>query len=240
MGSFLACMGYRIPNKIKTTFPSSFCPNCKKTLKWYMNIPIISYILLHGKCYYCKKKIGVIYFICELLCPLLYIVSYLLFVFGFEFFISIILSSMFITIIVSDFLFYYISDRVLLISGILILICNLFFNSYSILLNYVISAIILFLFMIGIKILGNSMFHKESLGDGDIKLMAVIGLSIGLLGGFVSLFFASLTALIYGIIILNKSKNGIIPFGPFLVLGALILLFLSNYIIPYLENLLSI
>ena len=50
MGSFLGCMGYRIPNKIKTTYPSSFCSSCKKPLKWYMNIPLLSFILLKGKC----------------------------------------------------------------------------------------------------------------------------------------------------------------------------------------------
>ena len=61
-GSFLSCMGYRIPNKIKTTYPSSFCPMCKKSLKWYMNIPIFSYIFQKGRCVYCHKKIGFIYF----------------------------------------------------------------------------------------------------------------------------------------------------------------------------------
>ena len=63
LGSFLGCMGYRIPNKIKTTYPSSFCANCKKSLKWYMNIPIFSYIFLNGKCAYCKEKIGAIYYL---------------------------------------------------------------------------------------------------------------------------------------------------------------------------------
>ena len=53
MGSFLGCMGYRIPNKIKTTYPSSFCSSCKKPLKWFMNIPIFSYLVQKGKCAYC-------------------------------------------------------------------------------------------------------------------------------------------------------------------------------------------
>ena len=50
MGSFLGCMGYRIPNKIKTTYPSSFCSSCKKPLKWFMNVPILSYIIQRGRC----------------------------------------------------------------------------------------------------------------------------------------------------------------------------------------------
>ena len=59
IGSFSACMGYRIPNKISTYKKRSFCPKCKKPLKWYMNIPLVSYIMLGGKCAYCKKPISI-------------------------------------------------------------------------------------------------------------------------------------------------------------------------------------
>ena len=52
LGSFYACIGYRIPNKISTIKPSSYCPKCNKTLKWYMNIPLVSYIMLKGRCAY--------------------------------------------------------------------------------------------------------------------------------------------------------------------------------------------
>lgn len=240
MGSFLACMGYRIPNKIKTTYPSSFCPCCKKKLKWYMNIPIFSYILLGGKCLYCKKKIGFIYFLCEILCPILYVVGYLKYGFTYDFFIFIILSSILITVIVSDFLYFYISDRVLIIGGILTLICALVFKTQTELLSLVVSAVILFLVMIGLKILGNSMFGSESLGDGDIKLMAVIGLSLGLINSFIGLFFASLIALIYGIIVIKFKKSNIIPFGPFILIGSLLVLYFSNYITLFIDTFFSI
>ena len=78
MGSFLGCMGYRIPNKIKTTYPSSFCADCGKPLKWYMNIPIISYIFLKGKCAYCGKPINFIYPFVEIAGALLFLCNYLL------------------------------------------------------------------------------------------------------------------------------------------------------------------
>lgn len=240
MGSFLGCMGYRIPNKIKTTYPSSFCSNCKKPLKWYMNIPIISYILLNGKCYYCKKKIGVIYFLCELFGGILFLTSYLLFGFTMEFFISIVLVSIFITTLVSDFLYYYISDRVLIIGSIFIIGILFIFMTPSDVLIRIASAVILFLVMIGIKILGNSMFKRESLGDGDIKLMAVIGASVGLFNSFISLFLASFAALIFSIITMKKNKSGIVPFGPFLLIGALIMIYLSNIITPFIYDLFSI
>ena len=99
------------------------------------------------------------------------------------------------------------------------------------------SAGILFLVMIGIKILGNSMFGRESLGDGDIKLMAVIGLALGLINSFAALFFASVIALIFSLITLSKHKDGVIPFGPFLLIGALIMMYFGSIIGPFLDKL---
>ena len=240
LGSFLACMGYRIPNKIKTTHPASFCENCKGKLKWYMNIPIISYIFLKGKCYYCHKPIGFIYFLSELICGILFVTNYLIYGFSMNFFVGIILTCILIVTIVSDFKYYYISDRVLLISTALLLITFLVFMDYSDLIMRVVSALILFLVMIGLKIMGNAMFNTESLGDGDIKLMAVIGLAMGMLNSFISLFFAAVIGLIFSLFTLKKNKEGIIPFGPFIIMGALLVIYLSNYIVPYMEELLSI
>ena len=239
-GSFLACMGYRIPNKIKTTFPSSFCADCKKPLKWYMNIPIISYIIQGGKCAYCHKKIGFIYFFCELLCAILFGLNYYLFKFDLNFFVSTILTCMLIVTIVSDFKFYYISDRILIIGGMLLILVSFVFMDTNDAIMRVVSGIIMFVVMFGIKIMGNRMFNKESLGDGDIKLMGIIGLSVGLLNSFVSLFFGSLTGLIFALCTIKKNKEGLIPFGPFLIIGALIVVYFSGYITPYLEELFAI
>ncbi len=238
MGSFLGCMGYRIPNKIKTTYPSSFCSYCKKPLKWYMNIPILSYIFLHGKCKYCHKKIGIIYFIVEVLGFILFGLNYYLYKFNINFFISTILTCVLIVTIVSDFEYYYISDRVLIISAFCLIITYIVFLPKTDIYMRLISAVVLFLFMMGIKILGNNMFETESLGDGDIKLMAVLGLSLGLINSFISLFFAALIALIFSLITLKKNKEHIIPFGPFLIIGALIVIYFSPIINPVVEKLL--
>ena len=203
MGSFLGCMGYRIPNKIKATSPRSFCNECGKTLKWYMNIPILSYIFLKGRCAYCKKPINFIYPFVEIVCALLFLCNYLMYDFTFEFWITTILTCALMVTIISDFLYYYISDRVLVISGIAT-----------------------------IKLLGNYMFKKESLGDGDIKLMAIIALALGAINSFVALFIGSVVGLIFSLIISKKNKEGIIPFGPFLLIGALMTLYFSNIITP--------
>ena len=240
MGSFLGCMGYRIPNKIKTTYPSSFCSSCKKPLKWYMNIPIISYIILGGKCAYCKKKIGFIYFLCEILGFLLFGLNYYLYGFTFNFFISTIITCILIVTIVSDFEYYYISDRVLVISFILLLGIKFIFMPYKQVLFDFCSAVIIFLVMYGIKILGNAMFKKESLGDGDIKLMGVLALALGLINSFVALFFGSVLGLIFSLIFIKKNKEGIIPFGPFLIIGSLLVVYFSSYIEFIIHNYLYI
>ena len=236
MGSFLGCMGYRIPNKIKTTYPSSFCSSCKKPLKWYMNIPIISYIFLRGKCAYCKKKIGFIYFLCEILGLLLFGLNYYLFGFTLNFFLSTILTCVLIVTIVSDFKFFYISDRVLIISYILILVVKFIFLPYKTVLYDIGTSILLFLIMYGIKILGNNMFNRESLGDGDIKLMGVLALSLGLINSFIALFFAAVLGLVFSLIMMKRIKDGLIPFGPFLIMGSLLVIYFSSYINPLVQE----
>ena len=238
MGSFLGCMGYRIPNKIKTTYPSSFCSNCKSELRWYMNIPIFSYIFLGGKCAYCKKKIGFIYFLVEILGAILFTLNYLLYGFTINFFISTILTCVLIVTIVSDFKYYYISDRVLIISSILLIIVLFIFLERMDFYYRLLAALVLFLFMFGVKILGNSMFETESMGDGDIKLMAVIGLALGIINSFIGLFFAAVLGLIFSLIVMSKNKEHIIPFGPFIVMGALLVIYFSPYINPLVEKLL--
>lgn len=238
IGSFLGCMGYRIPNKIKTTHPSSFCENCKEKLKWYMNIPIISYIFLKGKCYYCHKPIGFIYFLSELICGILFVANYIIYGFSMNFFIGIILTCILIVTIVSDFKYYYISDRVIILGIISLLITMIIFESNEYVFKNIIYSIIMFGIMYLIKLIGNLIFKKESLGDGDIKLMGVIGLALGLVNGFVTLFLGSVIGLIYSFITIKNNKDGIIPFGPFLLIGSIITLYLSNYIVYFIDNLL--
>ncbi len=238
LGSFLGCMGYRITNKIKTTYPPSFCENCKHELKWYMNIPIISYIFLKGKCNYCGKPIGFIYFLCEILCGCLFSINYIVFGFTSNFFISCILTCILTATIVSDFKYYYISDRIIFTGLIGIIITLLIFEDKLLVFRYIIYGCIIFGVMYLIKIIGNYLFKKESLGDGDIKLMGIIGVSVGLINGFLTLFLGSLLGLLYAPFAKKVNKEGLIPFGPFLLIGSLITLYFSNYFIYIIDNLL--
>lgn len=229
-GSFFCCMGYRIPNKISVVKPGSFCPRCKKTLKWYMNIPLISFIFLKGKCAYCKEKISFIYPLCELVTALLFLSAYIYFGLSIEFYIAIVISSTLIVTSVSDFIYFYVSDRVVLISIVALIIILYTFEGLNDTFYKLLSGIGMFLIMSAIKLIGDKVFKKESMGGGDLKLMGVIGLAVGFTHSFFVLFIASVLGLIFAIITTKKKNNGIIPFGPFLLFGALVVLYIKDTI----------
>ena len=236
-GSFYACMGYRIPNKISTIAFGSFCPLCKTPLKWYMNIPVLSFIFLKGKCAYCKKPINYIYPFVELSTSLLFLCNYIMFDFTLEFWIAMIVTGALMVTIVSDFMYYYISDRVLLISGLAFIIVRCIYMDLNDVYYYIISGVILFVMMLLVKWLGNKIFKRESLGDGDIKLMGIVGIGLGLINGLVSLAVGSLIGLVFSFAVIKKNKDGIIPFGPFILIGALMTLYFYNLVGPLLESL---
>lgn len=226
LGSFYACIGYRIPNKISLLYPKSHCEGCKKTLKWYMNIPLFSYIFLKGKCEYCNKKISKLNFIIELFTSISFTLSYLLLDFNIYFLIIITLISALSITLVTDIKYYYISDRVVIISIILVLLIKYLFKES--ITSSIVIGIVMFIFMYLIKLLGDKLFKKESLGGGDIKLMTLVGVTLGnLIYSFTSLFISCVIALIYSLF--NKNKDNIIPFGPFILIG-LIITYIVNII----------
>ena len=245
MGSFSACMGYRIPNKISTYKKRSFCPKCKKQLKWYMNIPIISYLFLKGKCAYCKEKISLVYPIVEITSAFLYLLAFEVYINSndpniYAFLVAITLSTAFLITTVSDFIYYYISDRVVLISLIIIIALKYFFIGFDATLSSIIYAAALFALMIFIKFCGDRIFKKESLGGGDIKLMGLIGATLGFVPSLICLFISSIMGLIFSLFAHSDDKSHIIPFGPFLLISAIVCFYFSNYIEYFIEAVLKL
>ncbi len=227
MGSFYNVVGYRLPNKMSLIKPNSHCTNCKKELKWYHLIPVFSYLFLGGKCAYCKSKIGIIHPLVELITGILFAISYYSFGFTWSFGIALIISSLFAIIIVSDLNYLVIPDEILAVAGSLIVVFNFFNLGFIGVLKSIGCGLIMFIVMFLIMKLGNKIFKKESLGGGDIKLMLVLGMTLSLAMNIFSIFIASCIALPISIIILLKNKDNIIPFGPFLVAGNLLVMFLK-------------
>lgn len=225
MGSFYNVVGYRLPNGMSLVTPASHCPNCNKMLKPLELIPIISYLLQGGKCKHCHKKIAIFYPIFEFITGSLFALSYLKFGLTSELIVAITFSSSLLVVAISDIKYMIIPDEVLLFSGVILIIERLFYGSDFLFL--LLDAVIPFVVLILLKLLGDTIFKKESLGGGDIKLMVIFGLVIGWQACIVAIVLASFIALPISLIILYIKKTNVIPFGPFLSLAALIIYYFS-------------
>ena len=239
-GSFYNVLGTRIPKGESIVKPGSHCEYCNHELSWYELIPILSYIFLKGECKNCHHKLSLLYPFTEIACGLLFLVSYHSFGFKLDLLISLILVSTFIIIIVSDLNYLIIPDRFIIIPSILIIIIDLFQIGVIDTLIQIGYGILGFILMYLIMLLGNRLFKKESLGGADIKLMFLIGLVLDPMLTIVVLFLASFIALIPSIYLLLKNKEHIVPYGPFLMIGLLIVYFTKLNIIEIFEKILKI
>jgi len=240
IGSFLNVCIYRIPRGISIVSPSSRCPNCGRKIRFYDNIPIISYLLLRGRCRYCNLNISVRYPIVEFINGVLYVL--ILQRFGFNDILSLMVYLSFISSIVVitfiDIEFQIIPDRITLAGIPLSLIFGTTvlhdpFLRYNPL-GFKASLIGMLsgggLFYL-IAIVGKAVFRQEAMGGGDIKMMAMIGGLLGWKGVVFTTFVGSLIGSICGIILLvyqGKMRGLKIPFGPFLGIGAILSLLVGE------------
>ena len=239
-GSFYNVVGMRLPNNESIVFPGSHCEKCNHKLKWYENIPLLSYILLGGKCSNCKSKISVWYPAIELFTGMLFLISYYTFGLSYEFAIAIIISSLVTIIFVSDINYYIILDSPIIIGSILIIIIKLLSTSLKDTLISFGSGILIFAIMYGIMLLGNLLFKKESLGGGDIKLSFIAGLVLGPKLGIFYIIFGAFLAFPYAMYITIRNKENMLPFGPFLISSLLIIYLDYNFFLNFINALFQI
>ena len=223
MGSFLNVLAVRLSNNESIIYPSSHCHNCQHKLKWYELIPILSYIIQKGKSNCCNTRIPISYLIVEIVTGALYCTVYHSFGFGYELVISLIFISSLITIIVSDIEYMIILDEVIAVACILIILLELVFFGLEFTVNKILSGILAFITMYGIKMIGDKMFKKESMGGGDIKLMFLFGIVIGFPLSICDIFLATFIAFPVAIYLLFSRKDSLIPFGPFLAMAAILI-----------------
>lgn len=223
-GSFYNVVGYRLPKGESIVSPPSHCPNCNHRLKWYELIPIFSFIIQLGKCKKCKQKISFFYPLFEAACGLLFALTFIVFEFDPKIIIALTFISMLIIIVVSDYHYMIIPDEVLVFFGVLLFGEMIFISGFESAIISLGHGLLAFLSMWGIKLLGDFMFKKESMGGGDIKLMFVFGMVLTYPMAMVSIFVASIVGLPISLILMKKCQNHEIPFGPFLAIGAVILL----------------
>ena len=245
MGSFFHVVATRLSNDESIITPGSHCPRCNHFLKWYENIPVISYILQMGKCKSCNSKIPISYLVVEVITGLMFAVCYRSFGFSLELLIALVFISSLIIVIVSDIEYMIILDEVLIVSSLVLVIIYAVGLSINLGIKegltetayHIYSGVGAFFAMYAIKILGDKVFKKESLGGGDIKLMFIFGLVLGFPMSICTIFLATFIAFPVAIIILLSSKENIIPFGPFLSMAAILILVSKLNLMDILEML---
>lgn len=228
LGSFYNVVGYRLPKGESLIRPSSHCTNCGHFLKPYELVPIFSWIFLGRKCLKCKQKISWFYPVFEFTTGALFALSYVLFGLSVKFILSLVLISVLLIIIISDYQTMIIPDEVLILGVILSMIIIFIMDGGKGLLFSILNGIISFALMYGLKLLGDFLFKKESMGGGDIKLMFLIGMILGFKESIMVIFLSAVIALPVSLIILVREKDHALPFGPFISVASMIM-FLSEF-----------
>lgn len=225
-GSFLNVCIHRWPREESVVAPGSHCPECDKAIAWYDNLPLISFLLLGAKCRSCGVKISWRYFFIELLTGLIWVACWLYWGLTWQTGVAILLFTVLLGITITDFETQLIPDKFTLPMIVIGLILSAVFPAlhnqeiwYRGLVVSFISLLVGGGSLLLTGLLGNFLFKKESMGGGDIKLLAMLGAFIGvkniilvfLLGPIIAVPFALYAKIVY--------KHEVIPFGPFLAIA---------------------
>lgn len=234
-GSFYNVVGYRLPKGESLISPSSHCTNCNHKLGPLELIPIFSFLFQGGKCKSCGQKISWFYTIFELATGILFALSYVVFGASIDFVIAITFVSTLLIIILSDYMYMIIPDEVVITSTVLLLIEIFIKSGFRGVGQSLFGGLIAFCVMLLLKLFGDFLFKRESMGGGDIKLLFLFGLVLDWPMAIISIFLGSFIGLPISLIQLYKNKTNIIPFGPFLSVAAMIILFTGLNIKTILE-----
>lgn len=235
IASFINLYVTRLIDNESIVTPRSHCNSCGKTLKWYELIPIFSYIFLGGRCSKCEEKIGIDCLLSEVCLGLLYIICFYVYGFTIDTLIGMTISTLLLSICLSDFKSLIILDSSLVVCIVLVVILTYLGGGLRGLYLSFLYGVFGFVLMFVIKILGDYLFQRESLGGGDIKLSFITGLILPYNLFLTSLVIACFLALPYAIVINKKTPDGEVPFGPFLTLGLLVTFLNKSVIINLLQ-----
>lgn len=241
IGSFLNVCIYRMPKGQSIVYPPSHCPNCSTPLKWYNLIPILSFIVQRGKCGYCGEKISPQYPIVEFFNGVFYLMLFYKFGLNLDFIFYSIIFSILIIIFFIDLYHQIIPNGLnilILVLGIIYKFLQfILYNKPLDLINSLLGLIIasgVFLLIIIIS--------KGGMGGGDMKLIGVLGFIIGLKRIVLTIFLSFIIGAIISIFLLLfkiKGRKDPIPFGPFICLAFMAVVFWGdNLFLWYMDTLL--
>lgn len=227
VGSFLNVLVLRTLKGESLITPASKCPQCGKSLMWWHNVPIVSYLILRGKCYFCNSKISIQYPLVELINTVLYVCLWLKYRTIESFILSSVICSLFLTLSVMDIKAKKISVKY---SVLLILVALIF--RYKILLSAICGGLVVVLALYIFKIFFDKIFETETIGFGDLYLVSTMGIIVGIKNLPIAFLLCCLTlAIIYFPQIIKKMINRkyyIYLLEMFIFIGLYILLFMNK------------
>jgi len=235
IGSFLNVCICRLPKEESIVTPGSHCPQCQKPIRWYDNIPLVSYLVLRGKCRHCHQPISVQYPLVEGIAALLSFFLFIRFGPSLSYLFYFAFAAALVVITVID-LYHQIIPDVISLPGI----------GVGLLASWILPQASVVNALVGVLLGGGSLFvvatvyewlfKREGMGGGDVKLLAMIGAFLGWKAVILTILLGSLIGSIVGITVMilkGRDFKLAIPFGPFLSLGALISLFWGEGLIHW-------
>ncbi len=239
-GRFTNVLIWRLPRRESIVFPGSHCPVCGKHIKFYDNIPIMSYIILGGKCRNCGAKISPRYIFVEAFIGLAFLVTYIFYdpLSYIEIIRMMLVLPIFVAITFIDWEHWVIPDELTIAVAAVGIATAPLLGGWGNILDSIIGCAVGLIIFYLVSILGKKAFRKEALGEGDIYLMAAVGLLVGWVGVLLTIFIAALLGTIGGIVVMlvRKSKKqsdniSTMPFGPFIVIATVIVMSAGDEII---------
>jgi len=223
IGSFLNVCIHRIPKGISLLHPSSQCPTCRTPIRFYDNLPILSFLFLKRRCRSCNAMISYRYPLVEFLTGLLAVSIGIRYGISLEGFIFFLFAAALLTVTFIDIDHQMIPDRITL-PGILGGLAAAAVLPEMRLIDSLLGILAGGGVLLAVALLYHAITRKEGMGGGDIKLLAMIGAMTGWTGVLFTVFIASVFGALVGAMIMLKTETGLktaVPFGPFLSLGAL-------------------
>ena len=217
-GSFLNVCLLRLPQDQSLLSPPSTCPQCGQRIAWYDNIPVVSWLVLLGRCRRCGKPISPQYPLIEALVGVLWLAAYITWGFTFHALAAALLGTILLGIGITDARHYLIPDEYTW-GGLGLGLALSLAGGWQGFLQAVIGAAVGFGLLYAVGVAGRWMFKEEAMGGGDIKMMAMVGSFVGWKGVLLTIFAGAL----FGSLIfvpLSWRKKRLVPFGVFLAVGA--------------------
>ena len=230
-GSFLNVCILRLPADQSLVRPPSSCPKCHTRIAWFDNIPVVSWLLLRGKCRHCGAPISVQYPLIEALVGVLWAAALLAYGASLHALAAAVFGTILLGIAITDVRHYLIPDE-FTVGGLVLGLALSLGGGGPGLVQALIGAAAGFVLLYVVARAGQWVFKEEAMGGGDIKMMAMVGAFVGWRGVLLTVFAGALLGTLI-FVPLSLRKKRLVPFGVFLALGAAVTFVLGDAIISW-------